>query len=100
MLRNERTDSNHVGFELNEVLDVLDKAFQALEWRPNHDAGPHLIIQFLEPIQALESMPDGHALGMQEAVMTFVVSLVSQQVAVSSGIAPQGISISWMFAKR
>ena len=99
VLRDKRPDAYHVGTKADQVLDVLNNGFQALEWCAYHNAGTYLIAQFFKPVKALQTVPGCHSAGMQQTVQPLVVRLVAQEITVGASLTPQGISFAWMLAQ-
>ena len=100
VLGDEWPQSHHVWPELSDELNILNQMSNGLPWAAHHDARAHLIAQFLEPIEALQTLCQAHLGRMQTCIVCSVVCLMTQQIAVGAALAPQRIDLTAVLAQR
>ncbi len=83
-MRQERTDTNHLGTELFYEKNVLYQVVDGLSRTSHHDASSRLESDAFQIVQTTQTVGQRHVFRVQAAVMCFVVRFVAQQIAIGT----------------
>ena len=95
MMRQERTDTNHLGTELFYEKNVLYQVVDGLSRTSHHDASSRLESDAFQIVQTTQTVGQRHVFRVQAAVMCFVVRFVAQQIAIGTCLKKTFVGKVW-----
>ena len=81
-VRDERSDTDHLGFELPDEKQIPDQIVHRLSRAADHDARTGLVADLFEGVQAFDAVIEGHPDGMEPTIVIGSDRFMPQQVTV------------------